>query len=305
MPPKKVDTESVRKSESEIVKWSETEIIRRQSTAGAQLAAGQFQSENDMTKFVEEIRGMFKDLKKDMSTKLKSIDDKFSNIITELREDIGGVREELAQSNAQIQNLQRQVDEVDKGINYHSDKVDDIERQQEEQYEELNRKIDNKIEELNKKVMMIEKHERKYNLIFHGIEEERLEKLYGKMRAFFVSAMDIDQERVEKIVFSNGHRMPTKATGIPKPVIMRFASFEARELVISRAFKLAGTGKKILSDLPTAMKEERARLAKEAFDIRQKEKLKTRIRDVGLDMVLEVRKSERDKWVARKNKNKK
>ena len=61
------------------------------------------------------------------------------------------------------------------------------------------------------------------------------------------------------------------------------------------------SGKKILTDLPVAMKEERARLAKEAFLIREKEHLKTRIRDVGLDLVLEVRKDVSDKWIIRKS----
>ena len=48
---------------------------------------------------------------------------------------------------------------------------------------------------------------------------------------------------------------------------MWFSSFDDRELVISQAFKLAGTGKKVLTDLPVP-KNERAKLARKAFDIR-------------------------------------
>ena len=48
------------------------------------------------------------------------------------------------------------------------------------------------------------------------------------------------------------------------------------------------------------MKDERARLAKEAYQIRRKETLKTRIREIGLDIILEVKKHDADKWVQRK-----
>lgn len=285
---------TTKKQESE-AKKSESEMVRRQSIAGSS------QADHDMPKAMEEIKSMIKDLKKDMSSKLRSIDDKFSNIITELREDIGEVRNDLAQANTDIQNIQRQMEEVDKSIEFHAEKVKSVERQQQEQFEEINRKLNDKVDTLNKKLMMVEKHERKYNLIFHGIQEERSEKLYDKMRAFFVSHLEIDQERAEKIIFSNGHRMPTKVVGMPKPVIMRFARYDDRELILSKAYKLAKSGKKILTDLPVAMKEERARLAKEAFLIREKEHLKTRIRDVGLDLVLEVRKDVNDKWLIRKS----
>lgn len=81
---------------------------------------------------------------------------------------------------------------------------------------------------------------------------------------------------------------------------MRFCHYEDREIIMSNAYKLAGTGKRIMTDLPVIMKDERARLAKEAYGIRNNENLKTRIRDVGLNMVLEVRKDETEKWRIRK-----
>lgn len=40
--------------------------------------------------------------------------------------------------------------------------------------------LDEKINQLNKQLLMLEKHDRKYNLIFHGIPAE--EKLYEEMR---------------------------------------------------------------------------------------------------------------------------
>ena len=76
---------------------------------------------------------------------------------------------------------------------------------------------------------------------------------------------------------------------------MRFAAYEDRELVLANAYKLAGTKRKILSDLPVVMKKERGRLASEAYKIRHDEELQTRIKDKGLDVYLEVRKESSDK----------
>lgn len=273
-------------------KKTDSESTRRQSSVSSPPV-------QDMNKFMEEMKDMFEKYDKKMSSRMKAMDEKFSNIFIELKEEIGGVKADLAEANTDIQDLKSQVDEMEKSMDFHSERVENIESKQEEKLKKLNEDLEEKIETLNKHILMIEKHERKYNLIFHGVEEEKGEKLYDKMRAFFVRNMEIDQERAKQIHFANGHRLPSKNIG-PKPVIMRFSCYEDRELILSNAYKLAKTGKKILTDLPVIMKGERARLAKIAYDVRQKEELKTRIRDVGLDMVLEVRKGDTEPWVKRK-----
>ena len=290
--PRRQESES-RKSDSENKK-SEVQNPRRESMAGAQ--SGTDQAQIDMKKFMKEIRGMFSELKNEVS----GINEKFSVIISELRTDISEIRSDAAEVNKKVQDIERQVGEMDKSLSYHADKVEEIEKQQDEHYEELKSLMEDKIEVMNKKLVMMEKHGRKYNLIFHGIDEDRTEKLYGKMRAFFVSHLEMDEDRAERIVFHNGHRMPTKAVGVPKPIIMRFVYYEDRDFVLSKAHHLAKTGKRILTDLPKTMRDERARLAKQAYQIRQKEALKTRIRELGLDIILEVRKHDTDKWVQRK-----
>ena len=85
----------------------------------------------------------------------------------------------------------------------------------------------------------------------------------------------------------------------PNPVILRFSSFDDRELVLSHAKNLLNTGKRILVDLPTKMKIERNRIANIAYKVRKEEELQTRIKDKGLDLYLEVRKDRNQKWVRR------
>ena len=93
---------------------------------------------------------------------------------------------------------------------------------------------------MNKKLLMMEKHGRKYKLIFHDIEEDRTGNLYDKMRAFFVSYLNIDEDRAHgNIVFYNGHRIPTKAVVIPKPILMRFVNYGDKDLVLSKSHQLA------------------------------------------------------------------
>ena len=70
-------------------------------------------------------------------------------------------------------------------------------------------------------------------------------------------------------------------------------------MVLSNSYRLAGTKKRILIDLPLEMKQERARLAKEAFNIRRTEEKQTRILVRWLDVFLQVRNNEHSAWVRR------
>ena len=67
--------------------------------------------------------------------------------------------------------------------------------------------IISKMEELDKKLLLLEKHERKYNLIFYGFEEESGENVHETLRESFMNDLMIDEERVRIMYFANGHRL--------------------------------------------------------------------------------------------------
>ena len=159
--------------------------------------------------------------------------------------------------------------------------------------------IDERIEELNTKLLLLEKQDRKYNLLIYEIPEENNEDVCEKMRELFVNDLQISPSKVDNMYFAHGHRLLTKAKTGPRPIILRFTSFGDRDLVLANAPKLAGTRRRILSDLPVKMKEERGKLASEAFRLRKEEKLQTRIKERGLIITLEVRKDRLDPWVKR------
>ena len=117
------------------------------------------------------------------------------------------------------------------------------------------------------------------------------------MRNVFVEDLNLDSDKVENMYFSNAHRLALVYADDPRPLIMRFTSYEERELALANAHKLAGSRRRILPDLPVAMKKERGRLAKEAYQIRKK--LHTRIRNKILEVYIEVRKQKTDSWEKR------
>lgn len=257
------------------------------------------QSETEFSKFSNEMRSLFHTFEQKIITKLRKIDDKFASIFNELKDDLNAVKEEMSEIRTDVQNIKTQVDSFEESLNYHEEKVNDLEKKQEEKRAQMEKEMTEKLDGMKKNLMMQEKHDRKYNLIFHGVTEEKGEKLYDKMRNFFIRYLKVEEERVQKIVFSNGHRLPSYSERA-RPVIMRFTAYEDRELILSKAYNLAGTDKRVLTDLPVPMKIERQRIAKAAYGIRQKERLQTRIKDKGLEVVLEVRKDNTDRWVKRK-----
>ena len=86
-----------------------------------------------------------------------------------------------------------------------------------------------------------EKHDRKYNLLFYGFPEERSEHIFDKFRKVFVNDLGIDPYTVDNMYFVHGHRLPTENEEGPKPAMLRFAHYGDRDIVLSNAYKLAGT----------------------------------------------------------------
>ncbi|CAG2220511.1 unnamed protein product [Mytilus edulis] len=104
--------------------------------------------------------------------------------------------------------------------------------------------------------------------------------------------------------FANAHRIPARQNSgerkRPNPIIIRFIHYADKELFLSHGSHLAGKNIRIVDDLPPCMKEARNELAKIAYKIRSDEKLKTRIRHLGVTVILETRTSSRDQWHIRK-----
>ena len=141
--PRRKESKS-RKSKS-VNKTSEVQNPRRKNMAGAQ--SGTDQAQIVMKKFLKEIRGMFSELKNEVW----GINEKFSDIISELRTDIDEIISDVAGVNKKVQDTERQVGEKTKGLGYHVDKVEEIEKQLDEHCVQLVSLMEVKIEMMNRK----------------------------------------------------------------------------------------------------------------------------------------------------------
>lgn len=297
---------------------------KQPSITDYQIEASDKQSETliikEIKSFNKEVRSLFDEMEKKMEkmemrmdqkidNRFKTMEDKFSKLYGGLDKDVAQLKEDMICSRTDIENTKQKVSEIekdiDKSLEFQSEtlkqKLKDVEDSQEKKLEKAEQALDKKIAELDNKLKLLEKHDRKYNLLFYGIaepEEEEEEDPIEKLRDLFVNDLNIDMALVNRMQFIHGHRVPSKGKG-PRPIILRFLRYQDRELVLNNAKLLAGSKRRILVDLPNSMKIERDRLAKEAYHIRKRENMQTRIKDKGLDIYLEVRKTSSDKWEKR------
>ena len=260
---------------------------RRESLSHSKSAPGP-----DADSFKKDISVMIAQLETRLSMKFNELENKVTKTMNdfrvEMREEMKKVHKEIDDAKKSVSAVSEKVSDLEKSVQFQSEQVAEIETKCKERCSAVQAELSNKLEELDKKLILLEKHDRKYNLLFYGFEEEASENIHETMRHSFINELHIDEERVRNMYFAHGHRLMSKSPG-PKPIILRFTSFADRELVLSQAYRYAGRKKRVLVDLPEAMKRERNRLAKIAYDIRQSEEMKTRIRDKGLDMILEVK----------------
>lgn len=259
---------------------------------------GQRENEGEYIAFQEELRAMLMSMEERMSKRFEQIDSKFTRIFNGLKAEISSLRTDVTETKSHIDIIETKVKDMEESIEFNAATVKEVEKGQDGKLAAFQQKLEEKIKELDNKLLLLEKHDRKYNLLFYGVSEEQNENVIDIVRELFKNDLEIEEDRVNGMYFISGHRIPSESQG-PKPIILRFSSSEDKDLVMSQSYKLAGSKRRILVDLPLPMKKERARLAREAYKIRQHEHLQTRIREKGLDVFLQVRKDEHGHWVKR------
>ena len=238
----------------------------------------------------------FSDKLESVADKIESVERSLRSIINEVKADVNIVKTKYEQSKREIGDLKRDFTELEQGVSAMDSQIHELEN---EKLSKQKMELQKQIEELNEKTVLLEKHERKYNILIYGINDENQdENIYALVRQLFAEDLGINVRKANAIPIANAHRVPTRSKG-PKPIIVRFLHFGDKQLVMSNAHKLAGKLIRILDDLPVSMKEERYLLSHVAYKIRKNEKLQTRIRDDGAHMMLETRKNTKDKWTRR------
>ena len=161
---------------------------------------------------------------------------------------------------------------------------------------------DDKITELENQLIKLEIHARKRNLLFYGVQvDQSLEKedTEAVIRTLLHKSVKLDQTIVESMSFINVHRLgqPKSRLSVttgppssppPPAIIVVFMHQSDWDLVLYSAKNLQGTRITIGTDLPVKLKKKRDLLASEAYKIRKEKHMKTRIRVVDADVILEA-----------------
>lgn len=78
-------------------------------------------------------------------------------------------------------------------MTYQAEKQDDFADLQSDRFN----KVNHELEEMKRKVMLLEKYDRKYNLLFYGIFEDKEDNIKGKRKNFFETTLKIDKDKVK------------------------------------------------------------------------------------------------------------
>lgn len=163
--------------------------------------------------------------------------------------------------------------------------------------------------ELREAILAMDIHNRKQNLLIYGIAKEAGENVQRKVRDV-IGNLGLSGEVVTNMSLINAHRLPRRYPGPPgeergpDPLIVRFGTMFDRDLVLrqyqqkQRDLMVAARENRdaqnrlpfrLLIDLPPLLKRRRFELEKCAYRLRKEGNQSTRIRVVGIEVVLEKR----------------
>ena len=199
-------------------------------------------------------------------------------------------------------NLAKIEAETQKAFDFDNDRIVAIEKSLANAKPESVEKLEERIKQLEETNQYQEWRSRRYNLLVYGIKEGNDEDTAGVFKKFLIDNCKIEGDRVEKIGIANCHRIPKNPDsdpdykpGAPNAIIIKFLTMKDRNTVMASARNLP-KGMAVRTDLPKALKTKRARLARQAYQIRKTEKKQTAIRESPFNVWLEVRKDRSAEW---------
>ena len=216
-------------------------------------------------------------------------------MVNEVKADVNVLKVTCNTSITDIKELRRDFTELERGVSAMDLQVQEIEN---EKLEKQKTYLQKQIESLSEKVVLFEKHERKYNILIYGFDNSDQDEniLYAVTSLLRTLKLITEKQMSSPLLMHIDCQQDRKVQNQLSCVFLHFGD---KQLVMSRAHKLAGKQIRILDDLPVSMKEERFLLSHVDYKIRKNEKLQTRIRDDGDHMMLETRTRISDKWSRR------
>lgn len=167
-------------------------------------------------------------------------------------------------------------------------------------------KLQKEIDLLKEKLTLSEIYQRKSNLLFYGLEKKQNEKVESVLREAFV-ALGLSEEEAKSIAIINAHRLPSKrdrSNNTPEPIIAKFVYMSQRNRLLYAFEKKSPRDGidhptpriSVRTDLPPAMKAQRAILATKAYKFRKENNLSTKIVVAGTKVILYTKPRNATEW---------
>ena len=270
----------------------------------------------------EQLKGLIIGLESKLSLRMDKLQTNLENNMSNLQTDMKEVKEKTKELETKLDSKILQQDElISQKITEINEMKIDFQNAFEFQTNRIEDKLENieviagntdtkilldRIEKLEKVQFYQEYKSRQYNLLFYGIprkgEKETNEQSESIIRDLFEKELKLEPENIKYITIQNAHRVPrnpnnTYKSGMPDPIIVKFGCISQRNLILSKA-RLIVKEKHITirTDLPSVLKEKRAKLARFAYQLRKNLKLKTAIRESRDEVWLETRKTKEESW---------
>ena len=145
-----------------------------------------------------------------------------ANMFDEVRTDMARMKTDLTETRTKVIAVSSKNDAIESAVEFHASKVADLRKTHDEEIRKTKEDLNKEIEEIDRKLLLSEKQDRRYNLLFYGIREENDEDISEKLREMFIQDLKLDEDKVAKMYFAHGHRIPSEAGTGPRPIIYRF-----------------------------------------------------------------------------------
>ena len=263
-----------------------------------------------LSKRIEGVVNKLDKTKTSMETKIDSINAR----IDSMEKKYESFEKKLVSSNDRLEHFEKHTvkevkdsissveAETQKSIEFVNGRVDTMEQNIAKVKPANIEKLEERIKELEEMNQYQEYRSRRYNLLVYGIHEDKDEDTTEVFKQFLINNCKLEAERVGKMGIANCHRIPknpesdpTYKPGAPNAIIAKFVLMKDRNTVLAFARNLP-KGKTVRTDLPRALKTKRAKLAREAYQIRKKENKQTAIRESPFNVWLEVRDNRSKDW---------
>ena len=144
-----------------------------------------------------------------LNKKVDSFNENFNRVeenlnaaVCEIQADVNNVKNEVDLIQTELQKLRDDHYRIRKRCMAHRARSAQARIQKKEL---IRQSLDNKILQVREELLLLEKHDRKYNCLVYGIPDKNDENIFETLRTFFEEDLGIESSRIDEIGTANAH----------------------------------------------------------------------------------------------------